>query len=312
MVIGSGKGGSLKGGKGSKGNSLWGGFGGDDTPTGYANTKDTFFFGPGNGTDVVSDYDTNSDSLQFLTMDFGGITAETVAGAAGKQDVKITMGSGDTESTLTVKAIAEYDAISFTTDGTNYSKAKVFTSSGASTRSYARDVDFYFGKGIDTLTVGADVTADGVTIALDGSDGKFYEDVDVLDASQYTGTASLTGSAQNQTIIASAGGSTLYGGSGSSNDTLVGGNGADTFIYRSGNGNDVIQNVGSDDTIMLYDVSLSDLAATETTAGLQIKVGSTSQTLTVEGSNAGQATFVVDGTKYHITNESGNYTWKQD
>lgn len=309
MVIGSGKGGSLSGGTGSKGNSLWGGFGGDDTLVGSANTKDTFFFGHGNGNDVVSNYDTNSDSLQFLTTDFGGITAETVTGG---QDVKITMGSGDKKSTLTVKAIAADDAISFTTDGTNYSKAKVFTSSGASTRSYARDVDFYFGKGIDTLTVGTDVTADGVTIALDGSDGKFYEDVDVLDASKYTGAASLTGSAQNQTIIASAGGSTLYGGSGSSNDTLVGGSGADTFIYRSGNGNDVIQNVGSDDTIMLYDVSLSDLAATETTAGLQIKVGSTSQTLTVEGSNAGQATFVVDGTKYHITNESGNYTWKQD
>lgn len=312
MVIGSGKGGSLKGGDKSKGNSLWGGFGGDDTLAGYANTKDTFFFGHGNGNDVVSDYETNSDSLQFLTTDFGGITAETVAGAAGKQDVKITMGSGDTESTLTVKKIAEDGAISFTTDGTNYSKAKAFTSSDVSTRSYARDVDFYFGKGINTLKVGADVTADGVTIALDGSDGKFYEDVDVLDAKDYTGTASLTGSAQNQTIFASAGGSTLYGGSGSSNDTLVGGSGADTFIYRSGNGNDVIQNVGSDDTIMLYDVSRSDLTATETTAGLQIKVGSTSQTLTVEGSNAGQATFVVDGTKYHITNESGNYTWKQD
>lgn len=312
MVIGSGKGGSLKGGTGSKGNSLWGGFGGDDTLVGSANTKDTFFFGHGNGNDVVSGvsgYETNYDSLQFLTTDFGGITAETVTGG---QDVKITMGSGDKKSTLTVQKIAVNDAISFTTDGTNYSKAKVFTSSGASTRSYARDVDFYLGKGIDTLTVGTDVTADGVTIALDGSDGKFYEDVDVLDASQYTGTASLTGSAQNQTIIASAGGSTLYGGSGSSNDTLVGGSAADTFIYRSGNGNDVIQNVGSDDTIMLYDVSLSDLAATETTAGLQIKVGSTSQTLTVEGSNAGQATFVVDGTKYHITNESGNYTWKQD
>lgn len=309
MVIGSGKGGSLRGGTGSKGNSLWGGFGGADTLKGSTNTKDTFFFAHGNGNDVVSGYETNYDSLQFLTTDFGGITAETVAG--GKQDVKITMGSGDTQSTLTVEEIAADGAISFTADGTNYSKAKVFTSSGASSRSYARDVDFYLGKGIDTLTVGADVTADGVTIALDGSDGKFYEDVDVLDASKYTGAASLTGSAQNQTIIASTGGSTLYGGSGSSNDTLVGGNGADTFIYHAGNGNDVIQSVGSDDTIMLYDVSLSDLTTTETTAGLQIKVGSTSQTLTVEGSNAGQATFVVDGTKYHITNESGNYTWKQ-
>ena len=63
------------------------------------------------------------------------------------------------------------------------------------------------------------------------------------------GDTSITGSSQNDTIIAGSGLSTLWGGKG--DDYLEGGTAGDTFIYSSGDGNDTIVNFSADDTLKI-------------------------------------------------------------
>ena len=70
----------------------------------------------------------------------------------------------------------------------------------------------------------------------------------------------IGGDSANDSIIAGAGGSSMWGGSGG-NDTLVGGSGYDEFVYKIGSGNDVIQNAGSSDVVNLEGIELSQIVS---------------------------------------------------
>lgn len=76
-------------------------------------------------------------------------------------------------------------------------------------------------------------------VAIDLSDEKqFSGDFKDIDASRFTGEATLSGNDRNNVITASAGGSTLNGGKG--RDSLIGGAGSDNFVYAAGDGKDTI------------------------------------------------------------------------
>ena len=108
------------------------------------------------------------------------------------------------------------------------------------------DATFYWAGGKNaTVSIGEDYTnSETATFNLRNSNYKdsdtasFYGDIKDFDASEFSGTAEITGNKRNNVITASKGGSTLDGGKG--NDTLIGGEGSDTFIF--GTGKDLITN----------------------------------------------------------------------
>ncbi|MDO4896814.1 MAG: putative Ig domain-containing protein [Moraxella sp.] len=63
---------------------------------------------------------------------------------------------------------------------------------------------------------------------------------------------------------------TLIGGTG--DDILIGGLGNDTYIYNKGDGNDIIRDVGGQDTLILQNLTLSDLGFSRTGHDLFIHI----------------------------------------
>lgn len=102
--------------------------------------------------------------------------------------------------------------------------------------------------------------------------------ITALDASNFSGTATLTGNDSANILIASEGGSNLTGGKGA--DTLTGGYGADVFYFEKNHGNDLIKNFNARfDKISLGELSLLSVTADENDAFLKLSDG----TLTIEG-----------------------------
>ena len=87
-----------------------------------------------------------------------------------------------------------------------------------------------------------------------------YTSAKIIDASRFGGQSILVGNALENSIKASSGGSSIWGGAGSENDTLIGGSGADAFFFAAGNGNDVIENADSNDHINLPLSSIEDIS----------------------------------------------------
>ena len=125
------------------------------------------------------------------------------------------------------------------------------------------DTDFILKSSTGNLTIQnardkiIDVATGGNTIAymhMSSGAGKF-------DGSTFSVLELLVGAnnAENE-LIAGSGGSLMWGGVGG-NDTLVGGYGLDNYFFGNYDGGDVINNSYQNDTIFLYDVNLSDIAA---------------------------------------------------
>ncbi len=114
-------------------------------------------------------------------------------------------------------------------------------------------IDYIGGDGIDSISV-----SDGeVNMCMDGSQGKNYSSIEVINASSSRSEATLVGGEGNNTLIGSQGSSSLWGGAGNGKDVLIG-NGQTDFFYGLGNGNDSIQGHAGD-TVDLFDMKLSDI-----------------------------------------------------
>ena len=114
-------------------------------------------------------------------------------------------------------------------------------------------------------TVTVDDGLDNAEIWLDNSHVIDFEgDIKYLDASGVEGETTLVGNSNNNVITASAGDSSLWGGT-NGNDTLIGGDGDDMFWYFYGNGNDSISGADNNDTVNLADVTFDmfDVSAIE-------------------------------------------------
>ena len=146
----------------------------------------------------------------------------------------------------------------------------------------------------------------------DSSQLSFYGDIKELDASGYTGEATINGNKKNNVLTASSGGSELWGGNGG-NDTLVGGDGADTFIFGAGNGHDVVKGATASDTVLLQDLKLSDLVSYGDTLfdgnniSINLKEGGS---LTVENAMTSGVAFELNGKTYKVDQETGKWKLK--
>lgn len=279
---------------------LWSGAG-NDLIESNNDASHTIFFLAGDGNDTVTGFTTygedNADTLDLLGQ---GVTKvkNTSQGVQLYHDKdKLTLQGNFTANTMIQWA-----------NGDSQGVAKIGKSGVNNQFSYDSDVTNYIGSsGTDTLSLGSN--DDATEIWLDGSHGVSYDSVEILDASRLNSDAILAGGKGKNTIIGGAGDSSLWGGAGSASDTLKGGSGAEAFYYGLGEGNDVIMDSKADDTVMLYNLALSDIKGANIEAGKITITQQNGQHLTVNGQ---AATFTLsDGSTWVADHAAKTWSMKE-
>lgn len=120
------------------------------------------------------------------------------------------------------------------------------------------------------LNASSEVTA-ATNIVVEGANNKWGiassaivgESVKTIDMSASSADFVLVGSANAANTITGGTGTNYLNGGGASKDVLNGNTGAvDFFYYGKEDGKDTLMNVGTEDTVVLYDIASTDLAAT--------------------------------------------------
>lgn len=295
-----------------KGNaSLWGGAGNDSLVGANAGST-TFFYGAGDGLDTISgySYSTTDGEKQDVVDLYSGNLTKWVRNDSG--NIELTFGNNKQKLTVQMTSDDTDAVFAFATGlGGETQRAKISGSTAAASFTYDESVNFYIGtkaKTTDTLTVGSE---DDTNIWLDGSNGKYFESIEVVDASASTGNVTLAGGKGNETLTAGSGNASLWGGQGG-NDVLNGGYGETTFFFGKNNGKDTIVSNNASDKVVLYDVALTDItkigAITEG-SDFTVKLADSSQ-FTIKNFSSGTAnTFQLkDGSTWSYDFE--NSTWK--
>ncbi len=276
---------------GSGGDSLWGGNSANDTLYGGSG-RDMFWYGTGDGTDCIKNFvcgsEKNSDVINF----YNGGADHTYR---DNNTMHVAMVTGE-ELVVTL----DYDVdteIQYSTDGTSISRAKVGNLYESDTFTYDAGINLFLGCSKDnTLKVEGSRTN---MIWLDGSHGQDFREIANIDASGSTGKNQIAGANDAATnIVGGSGASSMWGGIGNYNDTLQGGSGAEMFFYGNGEGNDIIINASSDDTINLYDISLSDITGFETVKGGMTITFKNDNSLTLQNYSDSPTFSLADGSKW--------------
>jgi len=291
--------------------SLWGGAG-NDSLVGSNSGSTTFFYGAGDGLDTISGYSygTADDGKQDVVDIYSGNLTKWVRN--DDNDIELTFGSNKQKLTVQM-ASDDTDAVfAFATGlGGETQRAKISGSKAAAAFTYDESVNFYIGtkaQKTDTLTVGSE---GDTNIWLDGSNGKYFESIEVVDASASSGNVTLAGGMGNETLTAGSGNASLWGGDGG-NDVLNGGYGETTFFFGKNNGKDTIVSNSASDKVVLYDVALDDIAKVGTISegsDFTVKLKDNSQ-FTIKNFSSGTAnTFQLgDGSTWSYDFE--NNKWK--
>ena len=217
----------------SQDDTLIGGAGNDNLYGGEGN--DTYVFAKGHGKDYISDSAGESDTIQFLDINF--------------DEIKFRK-NGDN---LIIYGYNEGDSVEikgFFNGWVNYSIENfVFKDRTVTLEQLQKEgMELYGTSGNDSIYI---PKGKGI---LHGGDGN-----DTLSASQHDNANDiLDGGAGNDTLYGYKGDDTLLGGAG--NDTLYGGEGNDTYVFAKGHGKDlIIDEAGEADTIQFLDVNFDEV-----------------------------------------------------
>lgn len=298
LIVGNEKNNLLLAGTGKS--SLWGGLDGKDTMQG-GSARDLFWYGNGDSNDTVWDFTPGEEETSDVLVLYSGSVA-SVSRLGTILTLKMSDGSG-----LTVQSSSGADdVILYSWDAKDIQKAKIGNSNGNNTMSYTEEVLYYQGgskKDILTLSGGTEAKL----IWLDGSQKASYNSIDVIDGSQSSGADQLAGTTASESLVGGRAAASLWGGTGSASDTLRAGTGENILFYGYGEGDDVIQNTYRNDTVMLYNIGLDQISATNINGEL-ISIRTTAgQTLTVNGKTE---LFVLgDGSNWKPDRNSG--TWQK-
>lgn len=284
-----------------KGNSTIFGVGaGNDSLAGGAG-NDTFFFGSGYGKDTIANYNASGDDQIVLLQVSEGFTKDNsgLHMAIGKDSLTV-------QNVGTDAANMEYTLSTWGND--NQFTAKIGMTATANTFTYGEDVDWYIGGSkTDTLTL---TDVDDHEIQLGGTwKDKTYTSVEKVDASKASGDLLIWGATnENDTILAGAGSSSIFGGFGSSGNDVLTGNtsGTTTFEFGLGCGNDTITASKAADSVYLYNVSSSDIQSATVSGTALVLTLTDSSTLTINSFRSGSSTntfTLTDGTMTYSTTE---------
>lgn len=284
-LIGNDKNNTLTAGTGST--SLSGGKGNDKLIGNGGNNK--FYFYAGDGRDTISNFEFVSESSTTADKINTGSSVNTFR-RSGDNVVMLL----DQNSYLTLE-----NAV-----GKNfYLNDKIVKVDNNVV--YDGIANYYYAGSSSTLKVDANVTS--AEIWLDNShETQFNGKIRGLDASEVSGNTFLVGNQYNNTIIASQGNSTLWGGSSSTDDLLIGNSSQNTFLYNYGNGKDKIQNTSDGDSILLSDISLDQIISTKIYSDSVFVRFNDGGTLRVAGSS--DVTFTLaDGANYSANHQTSSW-----
>ena len=238
--------------------SLWGGAGADSLQ-GASNAKDVFFFTTGDGKDTIGAFDAyTADTADVLNTNGANITSAQLVSNG------LQIGLNDSDKVIITSITDANNVVQFTQDGKTMNYAKVGAANSANTFTNEEFVNAYVGGSQkDTLSLSGDTDTQ---VWLDGSKGKSYASIDVIDGASASGTLILAGATGSETVVGGSGSNSLWDGSGNMVDVLESNSsGTTTFFYGFGEGNDVINANGAEDTVNLYNINLSDVKSGEIT-----------------------------------------------
>ena len=278
---------------GSGGDSIWGGGSTNDTLYGGA-SRDMFWYGVGDGNECIRNFacgsNETSDIINFY--DYGISTAYRDNGT-----VHIIMTSGE-ELVMPM----EYDAdteIQYSSNANSINRAKVGDKYAANTFTYDADINIFLGCSTSN-TLKVDDSRKNM-IWLNGDYGQIFYDIDCVDASKSTGNNYISGQTNKSVVIkGGAGNSSLWGGLGMSDDTLIGGTGDEVFLFGKSEGNDIITGAGDNDTIDLYNITLSEISSIDSAAStFTAYFNNNAYSLTVEVFSASTSFKLSDGSTWN-------------
>ncbi len=266
---------------GENGSNIYG-QGGNDKIYGGAK-KDVFWYGTGDGTDTIYNFQSGTDVLRFYNE--AQIDSVTTSGTS----VILKSGTGS------VKLVGMTNQRVDITDNAGKNTIYYFgRQDKANTFVYAANRSYYGStKYKDTLQVNT-----GATVSL--ANKTLYHDIDTLDARNSKKAVKLTGgtkasklygSAKSDKLVAGSGGASLIGGMG--NDTLYGGKGKDKFYWGANLGNDKIYNYTSGKDILVFGegslesgmVSGQDVVLTSNTGNTVTIKKAAGKAITIQGTD---------------------------
>ena len=234
---------------GTNGSTLWGGIFGSDTMYGGAG-PDMFWYNDTNGNDYIRDFKAgtsdDADVINFAGGSLGDITRSVSTVTFEKPTGTLTAIIGSNVD----------EAVQYSFDAKNVSAIKIGNTDWGNAFTFDSTTTTYLGGNSDDTLKIDDDKRHNIWLNVDDA----YTSIEHIDASDATGTNILVGSFDSSVIVGGDGQSSLWGGS-VEDDTLIGGAGAESFFYLYGNGNDVIENVGSNDTVILLNINLDQFSA---------------------------------------------------
>ncbi|SEH26841.1 hypothetical protein [Selenomonas sp. KH1T6] len=266
---------------GGNGSNIYG-QGGNDKIYGGAK-KDVIWYGTGDGTDTIYNFQSGTDVLRFYNE--AQIDSVTTSGTS----VVLKSGTGS------VKLVGMTNQRVDITDNAGKNTIYYFgRQDKANTFVYAANRSYYGStKYKDTLQINT-----GATVSL--ANKTLYHDIDTLDARNSKKAVKLTGgtkasklygSAKSDKLVAGSGGASLIGGMG--NDTLYGGKGKDKFYWGANLGNDKIYNYTSGKDILVFSegslesgmVSGQDVVLTSNTGNTVTIKKAAGKAITIQGTD---------------------------
>ena len=254
------------------------------------------FYNVGNRNGYLNGYKNNTGVMNFVDANITSYNRQN-------DYVSFDMGNGTSFQAQT--SSSENDIFQYSTDGKNVSYAKIGYSDRDNSFEYVDGVH-YLGSSehMDVLNVN---TYDSKNIALDGSTGIIYDNINAINASGSYGNNTLYGNAGDNEIRAGYGSNQLWGGAG--NDALYGGGGAqDTYLYGVNEGSDVIYNSVATDKVDLYNVSLTDIVSANEVGQNFVLNMAGGESLTIVGQNGASNFRLSDNSEYHYSREDHSWT----
>ena len=302
---------------GSGNNSVWGGGASNDSLYGDSgdSTKSgssSFFYMTGDGRDTINNFEflTADNSSEGTADKINVLRTPIVTGVEiDSSDVILSL-SDENDKLRIANGVGKDFYFEFTNnEGEHTLTAQINTS----TLRYDGRANYFHAMNKNAEIV-ADSLEGGVNIWLNnrGLD-TFVGDFKVLNAQAVQGEALLVGNNNDNAIYAGSGNSSMWGAEGG-NDTLVGGEGTDWFWYGKNNGNDFVSNVGENDVVNLYDLTLADVESADTsntssiTVYLKDSVGGGS--VTVQDNATGVGFRLNDGTTWAYDRQTRNWYTK--
>ena len=250
---------------------------------------------------TVTGYEVESDVIALM----GDALTFTAKKDAASGNVVI---SNSAKGKLTVNTTADYVALEDTTGA----KYKLYAGTANDDVTYSTNTDgknIFVGAGY--MHADSSVT-DATTLVLNGANNKWGltsaalvdKTVKNIDMNGSSADFILVGSAATANTITGGTGTNWLNGGGASKDTLVGVTGStDNFYFGKEDGNDIIENLGAEDKVNLYDIATTDIAAVKVSDSKTVITLKNDSKLTINGGLTDGATFVLtDGTYVYDVN----------